>query len=367
LNRAANITIAIVMWLAIAAYVVAAARYGHQRRAEVTVAALKIAIVDTAGMRVVTPEKIQGWLSAARIEAIGRPIDSVDTRAIETRLAARAEVKHVSAWTDLGGNLTVRVEPRRPAFRVRTAGGYRFWYTEDGYLMRDRDDFAAYVPVVTGRIPFPFGPTVEGSYAEIKAAAWNDFLARFTALDAERRELEARSAGLRAQIRSIRESAPKRWWSQSRRKTFIEGKAARIATLETERRETGSGLRKIAGLKHELREKEKKSQQSLAFLSKLANFVGYIGTSDFWSSQIVQINVRGEDSNASGDGVWSEPLVELIPRAGDHIVMLGELDGTERERLENLRLFYLRGLWHEGWETFTGVDIRYRNQIVCTK
>jgi cell division protein FtsQ len=355
------------MWLAIAAYVVAAARYGHERRAGVKVAALKIAIVDTAGMRVVTPEKIKGWLAAAGIDPMGLPIDSVDTRTMETRLAARAEVKHVSAWTDLGGNLTVRVEPRRPAFRVRTAGGYRFWYTEDGYLIRDRGDFAAYVPVVTGRVPFPFGPTVEGSYAEIKTAAWNDYLARFTAFDTERRSLTAQAAGLKAQIRSIRESTPKPLWSQSRRKTFIEGKAARIATLEAQRRETESGLRKIAGLEHELREKEKKSQQSLAFLSKLANFVGYIGASDFWSAQIVQINVKGEDSGVSGDGVWSEPLVELIPRAGDHIVMLGELDGTERERLENLRLFYLRGLWHEGWKAFTGIDIRYRNQIVCTK
>jgi cell division protein FtsQ len=355
------------MWLAIAAYVVAAARYGHTRRAGVKVEEVKISIVDTAGMRVVTPEKIRGWLSAARIEVLGRPIDSVDTRTIETRLAARPEVKHVSAWTDLGGNLTVRVEPRHPAFRVRSSGGYRFWYTDDGCLIRDRGDFAAYVPVVTGRIPFPFGPTAEGSYADMKAAAWNDYLARFTALDTERRTLTARQSALRAQIRSIRDSAPKRWWSQSRRKTFAEGKAARIAALDAERRETDSGLRKISVLEHELREKEKKAQQSLAFLSKLANFVGYIGSSDFWSSQIVQINVRGDGSSAVTDGDWREPLVELIPRAGDHVVMLGELDGTERQRLENLRLFYLRGLWHEGWDVFTLVDISYRNQIVCTK
>jgi cell division protein FtsQ len=360
------------MWLGIAAYVVVAARYGHQRRSVVRVEALHIAIVDTADARVVTSEKVQRWLSEAAIRPIGVSIDSVDTHAIELSVGAHPEVKHVSAWTDLSGSLTVRIEPRRPAMRVRTAGGYRFWYTDDGYIIPDRGDFAAYVPVVTGRIPFPFPPSAEGSYDQMRAAAWNDYLARFTALDSERRSIEAEVARVGAQIRSIRASSPKRWWSQSRRKTFDEGKSVRVAELVKQRDELTASLRKISRLEAELREKEKKSQQSLRFLSKLANFVGFIGASDFWSAQIVQINVKGESERGdfSGTGsstAWREPQLELIPRAGDHVVLLGELDGTEGARLENLRLFYRQGLWYEGWDAFTGIDIRYRNQIVCTK
>jgi cell division protein FtsQ len=360
------------MWLGIAAYVVVAAHYGRERRSVVRVEALHIAIVDTADARVVTSEKVQRWLAEAAINPIGRSIDSVDTREIERRVGAHPEVRHVSAWTDLSGRLTVRVEPRRPAMRVRTSGGYRFWYTDDGYMIPDRGDFAAYVPVVTGSIPFPFPPSAEGSYDQMRTAAWNDYLARFTALDTERRSIEADVAGLSAQIRSIRDSSPKRWWSQSRRKTFVEGKAVRVAELVKQRDELTASLRKISRLETELREKEKKSHQSLRFLSNLANFVGFIGASDFWSSQIVQINVKGERERGdfSGTGsstVWREPQLELIPRAGNHVVLLGELDGTAGARLENLGLFFRQGLWHVGWDAFTGIDIRYRNQIVCTQ
>jgi cell division protein FtsQ len=359
------------MWCGIAAYVAVAAHYGHQRRATVKVSSLHITIVDTADVRVATTDKVRRWLSEAGIDPIGRPVDSIDTGAIESALALQPEVKHASAWTNLDGELTVRIEPRKPAFRVRMSNGYRFWYTDDGVIIPDRGDFAAYVPVITGNIAFPFPTTAGGSYERMRTTAYNDFLERFTALDAQRRELAAKAAATRSQIRAIRQSTPKRWWSASRRKTFVEGKAARIASLQKEQTELTAELRKMAGLGAELREKEKKSYESLLFLTKLANFVEYIGTSDFWSAQIVQINIEGgselNGSRVYGNGSWHEPQLELIPRAGDHVVLLGELDGTETRRLENLQRFYLDGLWHEGWRTYTGIDIRYRNQIVCTQ
>ncbi len=349
------------MWCAIAAYVIAAGHIADERRSGITVQALRIAITDTG--RVVTAEKVQQWLAAEGIAPIGRPVDSVDTRAVERLLARRPEVGHVSAWTDLGGTFTVRIEPRRPAMRVISAGGYRFWFTGDGVILRDRGDFTAHVPVVTGNIGFPFSPATEGSYAEIQTALYRDFLERFTALDSGRRELEGRLSAVRSEIRTIRSSTPKRLWSAGRKKTFAEGKASRIALLEQQRGEIAASLAKMDDLESELREKEKKSYQSHRFLSKLANFVEFIGRDDFWASQIVQIHVTGP----KGADDWSEPRLELIPRAGDHTIVLGGLDGTERERLENLRLFYAKALWYEGWDKYGTIDIKYRNQIVCTK
>ncbi len=354
------------MWLAIAVYVVAAGRHAHRQRSTIRVESLRISIVDTTASRVVTTEKVRQWLSEAAIDPIGRTIDSTDTRTIELHLAARPEVRHVSAWTDLGGALTVRIAPRQPAMRVRTNNGYRFWYTDDGVIIPDRGEFTAHTPVVTGTIPFPFGPATEGSYAQMQRTAYDDFLARFTALDTERRELESRSAAITARIRTIRTSTPRRWWSENRRSNFKAANTTLVAELEKEQREAAAQLRRIARLEAELREKEKNSQQSLRFLSKLANFVEFIGTSHFWNAQIVQINVV-EGAEVTDPEKWREPHLELIPRAGNHTVVLGELDGTERERLENLRLFYRRTLWHEGWEAYSVINIKYQNQIVCTK
>ncbi len=373
------------MWLAIAAYVVVAGRHARSERGAIRVEALRIAVVDTVQSQVVTTEKVRRWLAEEAISPVGRTIDSTDTRTIERLLATRPEVRHVSAWTDLGGTLTVRIEPRTPAFRVRAQGGYRFWYTTDGVLIPDREEFTAHTPVVTGTIPFPFGPATEGSYSLIRQRAYEDYLARFGALDNERRTLEERSAQLRVRIAAARRTTPRYWWSEARRTAVRTANNLLAAELEKERAEVLGQLRRVDRLEAELKEKEKNSQQSLRFLSKLANFVEFISASDFWSAQIVQIDIvpgggagggeRGNGDRGSGDRGsgewggerWTEPQLELIPRAGDHTIVLGELDGTERQRLENLKLFYNRTLWHEGWEAYTTVNIKYRNQIVCTK
>jgi cell division protein FtsQ len=46
--------------------------------------------------------------------------------------------------------------------------------------------------------------------------------------------------------------------------------------------------------------------------------------------------------------------------------MLGELDGY-RAKLDKLQRFYLRGLSYEGWDTYRYINLKYKNQIVCTK
>jgi cell division protein FtsQ len=362
------------MWCAIVAYVVAATHYGREKRAAITVGSLRIAIADTTGA--ITGKKVAGWLAEEGIDPIGRRVDSVDFSSVERAIASRPEVRQASVWTDLDGTMTVRVEPRTPVMRVRTTGGYRFWYTDDHYIMPDRGDFTAYVPVVTGTIPFPFSPSVSGSYTQMQADNYNDFLERFTALDDQRRELAARYAATRSEMRTVRADGPKRWWGKARKEDFAIAKAARLAELGGQLAEIETSIAKIDGLGRELREKEKKSYQSHRFLSKLANFVEFIARDRFWSAQTVQINVvggggnGGESGNGNGNGggrEWREPQLEIIPRAGDHTILVGELDGTETRRLENLRLFYDRAMWYEGWDEYRYINIKYGNQIVCTK
>ncbi len=366
MSRAGNIAISILMWCAIVAYVVAVAHYGRGKRAAITVEALNISIVDTTG--IVTTEKVAAWLAENSIDPTGSSIDSVDVRSIERAIASHPEVHRASAWTDLNGSMTVRVEPRHPLMRVVTSNGYRFWFTDDRYIMRDEGDF--HVPVVTGTIPFPFGTSTSGSYTQMQADTYNDFLERFTALEGERRELAAQLVSTRSEIRTVRISTPKRWWGRSHKDVFAHNKAARLAELDKQRAEIESSIAKIDGLKHELREKEKKSYQSHRFLSKLANFVEFIARDRFWSAQIVQINVVGRGGGEAGSGGgrdWTEPQLEIVPRAGNHTILLGELDGTETRRLENLRLFYSKALWYEGWDEYRYINIKYGNQIVCTK
>ena len=58
--------------------------------------------------------------------------------------------------------------------------------------------------------------------------------------------------------------------------------------------------------------------------------------------------------------------VELVPRVGNHRIMLGTLEGFE-EQLAYLKLFYEQAIPKMGWEKYSMINLKYKNQIVCTK
>ena len=58
--------------------------------------------------------------------------------------------------------------------------------------------------------------------------------------------------------------------------------------------------------------------------------------------------------------------VELVPRVGNHRIMLGTLEGFE-EKLAHLKLFYEQAIPKMGWEKYSMINLKYKNQIVCTK
>jgi cell division protein FtsQ len=80
----------------------------------------------------------------------------------------------------------------------------------------------------------------------------------------------------------------------------------------------------------------------------------YINKDDFWRSQIVQIYVNEKYE------------FELIPRVGPHIIEFGDI-GYFEEKLEKLRTFYLEGLNKTGWNKYSFLNLKFKNQIVCIK
>lgn len=84
------------------------------------------------------------------------------------------------------------------------------------------------------------------------------------------------------------------------------------------------------------------------------DFAQYLNKDEFWGNQIDQININ------------QDMKVELVPRVGDHIIMLGSFDRFE-QKLEKLRKFYLYGLNEIGWNAYSKIDLQYRDQVVCTR
>lgn len=74
----------------------------------------------------------------------------------------------------------------------------------------------------------------------------------------------------------------------------------------------------------------------------------------FWKAQFNQVYVNEERE------------LELIPRVGDHRIIVGDAQDIEK-KLNKLRLFYEEGLNKTGWNEYKVINLKYANQVVCTK
>ncbi len=56
---------------------------------------------------------------------------------------------------------------------------------------------------------------------------------------------------------------------------------------------------------------------------------------------------------------------ELVPVLGSHKILLGDLSNLS-EKLENVYTFYQNVLNKIGWDKYTLIDARYKNQVVAS-
>jgi cell division protein FtsQ len=87
---------------------------------------------------------------------------------------------------------------------------------------------------------------------------------------------------------------------------------------------------------------------------QLYEFARYVSADDFWNAQIAQVYIDGPND------------VELIPRVGPHVVQLGGFVNFE-SKLKKLKKFYEKALPTEGWNKYSMINLKYANQIICTK
>jgi len=86
----------------------------------------------------------------------------------------------------------------------------------------------------------------------------------------------------------------------------------------------------------------------------LMPLVNFITKDEFWSSQINQIYVDSNDEYI------------LIPRVGGQKIEMGKIDNFER-KFDKLYALYKDGFSTVGWNKYKKINLKYENQIVCTK
>jgi cell division protein FtsQ len=80
----------------------------------------------------------------------------------------------------------------------------------------------------------------------------------------------------------------------------------------------------------------------------------FIEKDKFWRKQIQQVFVA-----PNGD-------FELVPRVGNHVIILGGVDNMAKKFMK-LKAFYKKGLKNADWNRYSIINLKYKDQIVCTK
>ena len=86
----------------------------------------------------------------------------------------------------------------------------------------------------------------------------------------------------------------------------------------------------------------------------LASVIDLIDADKFLKAQITAIEFDETD--------------ELIvyPRVGDHKIILGEAQDLVK-KFEKLKVFYRHGLEKVGWNRYSHINLKFKDQVVCTK
>ena len=80
----------------------------------------------------------------------------------------------------------------------------------------------------------------------------------------------------------------------------------------------------------------------------------YIREDDFLRAQIEQIYVTGDKE------------FEMVPKVGRHLILFGDISDMEH-KFSKLVAFYDQGMKKAGWNTYSKINLKYKDQVVCEK
>ncbi|MCH2223955.1 MAG: hypothetical protein MK066_04230 [Crocinitomicaceae bacterium] len=97
------------------------------------------------------------------------------------------------------------------------------------------------------------------------------------------------------------------------------------------------------------------SLKSILKLDEIYRISGYVCHDPVMCSLIGQLHVE-----KNGDLI-------LVPLVGDFKIIFGSADSEEevKAKFEKLRIFYKEGMPNVGWNKYTEISLKYRDQIVC--
>ena len=374
MQRVWNIVGVVLLWCAVVGFVVFFHKRSVQHAATTIVQGLDVVILDSLpDETLVSRDLVQKWITQGGISTTGVAISEVDLVGIENVIRSNGFVSRANAYTTHDGILHVVVSQRKPLMRL-LVDDYDCYVTQEGFVFPAPGKSSVYVPVVTGSYRPPLERGYVGVVGDYISSLIDESNERVSALQQEKKPLFEREKEIRDSVRAVRRMKVDKK-GLIRYKGWFESDGEfdkRVAAKKIEksalykryafwRRQNDKAIEAVTKRQNLEYDKQKKLMKKYEDFTKLINFVKYIEEDSFWSAEIVQI----EASTMSSGGLE----LKLIPRAGTHTVLFGEVGDQEQneEKLERLLAFYQNGLNNLGWDSFSTISIKYKGQVVCSK
>lgn len=87
---------------------------------------------------------------------------------------------------------------------------------------------------------------------------------------------------------------------------------------------------------------------------EIKEVMDYILNDPFLTAQFGQVDVTDKGE------------MELVPRVGNHVVAIGNSKNLE-DKIKRLKVFYKEGLTKTGWNAYKVINVKYKDQVVCSK
>ena len=136
--------------LLVLGYFVFSLRHFSGREKKIECRNLEIVMADSLNVQLITQKDIAQILEQNDLNPIGKTIRDVKTESIEDILRKNPMIKNVECYKTPSGTITIKIHQRCPKFRVVGFGSY--YMDVDRKPMPVSTNYAAYVPVVSGRV-----------------------------------------------------------------------------------------------------------------------------------------------------------------------------------------------------------------------
>ena len=353
---------ALLLWAAVALYVLCAASAARARRHSAVVREVRIEVRDSTSQgSLVTEHEVRRWIARSGLKLEGVPFDSVDLTALERLILTNGFVDRAAAYLSDDDVLHVELSQHTPVLRL-LVDGMNGYATRDGYLFAAPPRSARYVPVVTGSYRPPVPAAYTGSLRDYIDREEQKIDSLIAGLERSKYPLYSAEREKTRQERTVRRERIKKRWRESeqeferRVQELRDYKTQRIRKYRYEARMIRREIDRIGEEQETLRQRQKKLEKNCEDFMKLLTFVERVEKDDFWRSEIVQLIAS---TAPSGD-----LEVDFIPRSGRFTIRFGRLERVE-EKLDKLLRFYDRGLAVIGWERYGVIDVRFAGQVVC--